>query len=215
MKKTPLILSIIALILALAAVVLSVVNPKFEKKKTSEPADITNPDAITAQAGDIVYLQLDSLIVNYDMYNDLMTAFQTKVQGIQDDLAKRGRRLESDAKAFENQYQKGLLTRSAAEEQSNKLAQRQQNLQNDAAKKDQEIQEEQAVLNNKVYYAVKDFIEKYNEEHQFALILTTSAATNTVLNVNPGLDITADVLKGLNEEYIKNRSISEPIPVRT
>lgn len=209
MKKTPLILSIIALVLALAAVILSVVNPKFDKKKTSEPADLTNTDAITATAGDIVYLQLDSLIVNYDMYNDLMTAFQTKVQGIQDDLAKRGRRLESDAKAFESQYQKGLLTRSAAEEQSNKLAQRQQNLQNDAAKKDQEIQEEQAVLNNKVYYAVKDFIEKYNEEHQFALILTTSAATNTVLNVNPGLDITADVLKGLNEEYIKNRSISE------
>ena len=209
MKKTPLILSIIALVLALAAVILSVVNPKFDKKKTSEPADLTNTDAITATAGDIVYLQLDSLIVNYDMYNDLMTAFQTKVQGIQDDLAKRGRRLESDAKAFESQYQKGLLTRSAAEEQSNKLAQRQQNLQNDAAKKDQEIQEEQAVLNNKVYYAVKDFIEKYNEEHQFALILTTSAATNTVLNVNPGLDITADVLKGLNEEYIKNRSVSE------
>ncbi len=209
MKKTPLILSIIALVLALAAVVLSVVNPKYEKKKTSEPADLTDTDAITAVAGDIVYLQLDSLIVNYDMYNDLMTAFQTKVQGIQDDLAKRGRRLESDAKAFENQYQKGLLTRSAAEEQSNKLAQRQQNLQNDAAKKDQEIQEEQAVLNNKVYYAVKDYIEKYNEEHHFALILTTSAATNTVLNENPGLDITADVLKGLNEEYIKNRSISE------
>ena len=209
MKKTPLILSIIALVLALAAVILSVVNPKFDKKKTGEPADLTNTEAITATAGDIVYLQLDSLIVNYDMYNDLMTAFQTKVQGIQDDLAKRGRRLESDAKAFENQYQKGLLTRSAAEEQSNKLAQRQQNLQNDAAKKDQEIQEEQAVLNNKVYYAVKDFIERYNEEHQFALILTTSAATNTVLNENPGLDITADVLKGLNEEYIKNRSISE------
>lgn len=209
MKKTPLILSIIALVLALAAVILSVVNPKFDKKKTGEPADLTDTEAITATAGDIVYLQLDSLIVNYDMYNDLMTAFQTKVQGIQDDLAKRGRRLESDAKAFENQYQKGLLTRSVAEEQSNKLAQRQQNLQNDAAKKDQEIQEEQAVLNNKVYYAVKDFIERYNEEHQFALILTTSAATNTVLNENPGLDITADVLKGLNEEYIKNRSISE------
>ncbi|MBR3743605.1 MAG: OmpH family outer membrane protein [Bacteroidales bacterium] len=209
MKKTPLILSIIALVLALAAVILSVVNPKFDKKKTGEPADLTDTEAITATAGDIVYLQLDSLIVNYDMYNDLMTAFQTKVQGIQDDLAKRGRRLESDAKAFENQYQKGLLTRSAAEEQSNKLAQRQQNLQNDAAKKDQEIQEEQAVLNNKVYYAVKDFIERYNEDHQFALILTTSAATNTVLNENPGLDITADVLKGLNEEYIKNRSISE------
>ncbi|MBQ9583398.1 MAG: OmpH family outer membrane protein [Bacteroidales bacterium] len=209
MKKTPLILSIIALVLACAAVALSVVNPKFEKKKAGEPSLVTDASNITAVAGDIVYLQLDSLIMNYDMYNDLMTAFQNKVQGIQDDLAKRSRKLESDAKAFENQYQKGLLTRSAAEEQSNKLAQRQQNLQNDAAKKDQEIQEEQAVLNNQVYYAVKDFIERYNEEHQYALILTTSAGTNTVLNVNPGLDITADVLKGLNEEYIKNRNISD------
>lgn len=209
MKKTPLILSIIALVLACAAVALSVVNPKFEKKKAGEPSLVTDASNITAVAGDIVYLQLDSLIMNYDMYNDLMTAFQNKVQGIQDDLAKRSRKLESDAKAFENQYQKGLLTRSAAEEQSNKLAQRQQNLQNDAAKKDQEIQEEQAVLNNQVYYAVKDFIERYNEEHQYALILTTSAGTNTILNVNPGLDITADVLKGLNEEYIKNRNISD------
>ena len=206
MKKTPLILSVIALVVALAAAVLSVVKPDFKKKPANEPVDITDTGKITAVAGDIVYVQLDSLIANYDMYNDLMTAFQSKVQGIQDDLQKRGRRLESDAKAFENQVQKGLLTRSAAEEQQNKLMQRQQNLQNDAAKKDAEIQEEQAVLNNQVYYAVKEFIEKYNEEHQFSLILTTSGVTNTVLNVNPGLDITADVLQGLNEEYIKNRN---------
>ena len=209
MKKTPLILSIIALVVALCAVTLSVVKPDFSKKKTAEPVDITDPGKITAVAGDIVYLQLDSLISNYDMYNDLMTAYQNKVQGIQDDLAKRGRRLESDAKAFENQVQKGLLTRSAAEEQQNKLLQRQQNLQNEAAKKDAEMQEELAVLNNQVYYAVKEFIDNYNEEHQLSLILTTSGVTNTVLNVNPGLDITADVLNGLNEEYIKNRKVSE------
>ncbi|MBO4557165.1 MAG: OmpH family outer membrane protein [Bacteroidales bacterium] len=211
MKKTPLILSIIALVVALAAAVMSILKPDFSKKKTASDTevDLTDTSGITAAAGDIVYLQLDSLVVNYDMYNDLMTAFQSKAQGIQDDLAKRSRRLESDAKAFESKYQKGLMTRSAAEEESNKLAQRQQNLQNDAAKKDAELQEEQAVLNNQVYYAIKDFIEKYNEEHQYSLILTTSGATNTVLNVNRGLDITADVLKGLNEEYIKNRNNAE------
>lgn len=206
MKRTPLILSIIALVVALCAAVMAIVRPDFKKKPASEPTDITDTGKITAVAGDIVYVQLDSLIANYDMYNDKMTAFQSKVQGIQDELQKRGRRLESDAKAFENQVQKGLLTRSAAEEQQNKLMQRQQNLQNDAAKKDAEIQEEQAVLNNQVYFAVKEFIERYNAEHQYSLILTTSGVTNTVLNVNPGLDITADVLKGLNEEYIKNRN---------
>lgn len=207
MKKTPLILSIIALVLSVCAAVMTFVKPDFSKKKaTSEPVDISDAGQITAVAGDIVYVQLDSLIANYDMFNDKMAAFQTKVQGIQDDLQKRQRRLESDAKAFENQINKGLLTRSAAEEQQNKLLQRQQNLQNDAAKKEAEIQEEQAVLNNQVYYAVKEFIDKYNQEHQYALILTTSAVTNTVLNTNPGLDITADVLAGLNAEYIELRS---------
>lgn len=210
MKKTPLILSIIALVVALCAAVMSVVKPDFKKKKTAEEVtDITDTGKITAVAGDIVYVQLDSLISNYDMYNDLMTAYQSKVQGIQDDLAKRGRKLESDANAFQNQVQKGLLTRSAAEEQQNKLLQRQQNLQNEMAKKEAEIQEELAVLNNQVYYAVKEFIESYNEAHQYSLILTTSGVTNTILNVNPGLDITADVLNGLNEEYIQNRKVSE------
>ncbi len=206
MKNTPLILSIIALVVALGAAVMSIVKPDFKKGGQAESADITDTSSITAQAGDVVYVQLDSLLMNYDMYNDEMTAFQSKVQGIQEDLQKKQRRLESDAKSFENQVQKGLLTRSAAEEQQNKLLQRQQSLQNDAAQKDAEMQEEQAVLNNRVYFAVKEFIEKYNAEHQYSLILTTSGVTNTVLNVNPGLDITADVIKGLNEEYIKTRN---------
>ncbi len=206
MKNTPLILSIIALVVALCAAVMSIVKPDFKNNGATEATDITDTSNITARAGDVVYVQLDSLLMNYDMYNDEMTAFQSKVQGIQEELQKKQRRLESDAKSFENQVQKGLLTRSAAEEQQNKLMQRQQSLQNDAAQKDAEMQEEQAVLNNRVYYAVKEFIEKYNAEHQYSLILTTSGVTNTVLNENPGLDITSDVLKGLNEEYIKNRN---------
>lgn len=206
MKNTPLILSIIALLVALCAAVMSIVRPDFKKNSSAEAADITDTSNITAQAGDVVYVQIDSLLMNYDMYNDEMTAFQSKVQGIQEELQKKQRRLESDAKSFENQVQKGLLTRSAAEEQQNKLMQRQQSLQNDAAQKDAEMQEEQAVLNNRVYFAVKEFIEKYNAEHQYSLILTTSGVTNTVLNENPGLDITSDVIKGLNEEYIKNRN---------
>jgi Skp family chaperone for outer membrane proteins len=37
------------------------------------------------------------------------------------------------------------------------------------------------------------------------MILTTSVSVNTVLAADPSRDITQDVLKGLNEEYIKNR----------
>jgi outer membrane protein len=144
--------------------------------------------------------------MNYDMYNDLMSAFQTKYQASQDELQKKSRQLESDAKSFENQINKGLLTRSAAEQQQQNLLRRQENLQNEANNKQLELQEEEFVLNNQVYDAIKTFLEKYNAEHQFALILTSSSASNTVIEGNRGLDITNEVVRGLNEEYIRNRN---------
>jgi outer membrane protein len=200
MKKTPIILAILALLVSVAALLVTLVSGN---KKPVE----TEPDpGQTAVAGDIVFIKIDSLLMNYDMYNDLMSAFQTKYQASQDELQKKSRQLESDAKSFENQINKGLLTRSAAEQQQQNLLRRQENLQNEANNKQLELQEEEYVLNNQVLDAIQTFLAKYNEEHQFALILTTSGATNVVMEGNRGLDITNEVVRGLNEEYIRNRN---------
>ena len=200
MKKTPIILSCLALLVSLATVLFTLLTR--EKK----PVETEPIDGQTAVAGDIVYIQIDSLLINYDMYNDLMSAFQSKYQASQDELQKKSRALENDAKSFENQINKGLLTRSAAEEQQQKLLKRQENLQNEANNKQLELQEEQFVLNNQVYDAIKTYLEKYNAERQYALILTTSAADNTVIEGSKILDITTEVTRGLNEEYIRNRN---------
>ncbi|MBR4772460.1 MAG: OmpH family outer membrane protein [Bacteroidales bacterium] len=200
MKKTPIILACAALLVSVAALLVTLLSGN---KKPVETEPVAGE---TAVAGDIVYIQIDSLLINYDMYNDLMSAFQSKYQASQDELQKKSRQLESDAKAFENQINKGLLTRSAAEEQQQRLLRRQENLQNEANNKQLELEEEQFVLNNQVYDAIKTFLENYNAEHQYALILTTSTATNTVIEGNRGLDITNDVIRGLNEEYIRNRN---------
>ena len=200
MKKTPIILSCLALLVSLATVLFTLLTR--EKK----PVETEPTDGLTAVAGDIVYIQIDSLLMNYDMYNDLMSAFQSKYQASQDELQKKSRALENDAKSFENQINKGLLTRSAAEEQQQKLLKRQENLQNEANNKQLELQEEQFVLNNQVYDAIKTYLEKYNAERQYALILTTSAADNTVIEGSKILDITTEVTRGLNEEYIRNRN---------
>lgn len=200
MKKTPIILATLALLASIAALVVTLL-PGTKKPVETEPVP-----GQTAVAGDIVYIQIDSLLMNYDMYNDLMSAFQSKYQASQEELQKKSRQLENDAKSFENQINKGLLTRSAAEEQQQKLLRRQENLQNEANNKQLELEEEQYVLNNQVYDAIKTFLEKYNEEHEFALILTSSAATNVVIEGNKGLDITNEVVRGLNEEYIRNRN---------
>ncbi|MBO4764864.1 MAG: OmpH family outer membrane protein [Bacteroidales bacterium] len=200
MKKTPIILACAALLVSIAALLVTLLSGN-KKPVETEPVP-----GQTAVAGDIVYIQIDSLLINYDMYNDLMSAFQSKYQASQEELQKKSRALENDAKAFENQINKGLLTRSAAEEQQQRLLRRQENLQNEANNKQLELEEEQYVLNNQVYDAIKTYLEKYNQEHEFALILTSSAATNVVMEGNKGLDITNEVVRGLNEEYIRNRN---------
>ncbi|MCF0178409.1 MAG: OmpH family outer membrane protein, partial [Bacteroidales bacterium] len=158
-----------------------------------------------APSGEIVYIQLDSLVINYDMYNDLMSAFQSKAQSAQEDLEKKGRKLESDGKAFENQINKGLLTRSAAEQQQANLLQRQEELQNEAAQKQAELQEEEYVLNNRVMDAIQTYIKEYNRTHNYSMILTSSASS-VVIDADPSLDITKEIIEGLNAEYVKNRN---------
>ncbi len=154
-----------------------------------------------AAQGGIVYIQLDSLVNQYDMYNDLKSELESKVQAVQEDLNKKGRSFESAVKDFQAKIDKGLLTRSQAEEQQQKLVEREQNLQGLSQQKQMELAEEEAVMMRRVMDAIQTYITKYNEDKGYALILSVP-----VLAGDPSLNITQDILAGLNEEYIKSKN---------
>ena len=168
-----------------------------DQKKT----DNTVSEGVSAapQAGSIVYIQLDSVVAKYDMYNDLKSNLEEKVQKIQNDLQQKARAFDRDVKDFQNKIQKGLLTQSEAEEKNRVLGNRQADLQNLSAQKESEIAEENAVMMNKVMDAVETFVKKYNDEKKYSMILTG------VFLGDPNLDITNDIIEGLNEEYVKNK----------
>ena len=154
-----------------------------------------------APQGSIVYVQLDSLVNQYDMYNDLKSELESKVQAVQEDLTKKGRSFESAVKDFQTKIDKGLLTRSQAEEQQQRLLEREQNLQSLSQQKQMELAEEEAVMMRKVMDAIQTYITKYNQDKGYALILSVP-----VLAGEPSLNITQDSLTGLNEEYIKSKN---------
>jgi outer membrane protein len=190
-------------ILSVAVIVLFILHFT-SKSATQEPGSVT--EGATASAGDIVYVQIDSLVSQYDMFNDLKSELESKAQTIQNDLTKRSRTFENDVKDFQQKVQKGLITRSQAETQQQQLALREQELQNYANQKQAEMQEEEQVLYRRVFDAVNSYLVKMNEEKGFALIISTNSATNTILLGDKGLDITGMVVAGLNDEYIKNKA---------
>ncbi|MBE6242550.1 MAG: OmpH family outer membrane protein [Bacteroidales bacterium] len=200
MKNTSLILSIISLI---AVVTFGIITLTKDGKKAEQPAE--GSTAAAAEAGAIVYVDLDRILTEYDMANDLRSVVETKVQNIQAEVTRRGQKLEKEVASYQEKIQKGLMTRSVAEVQGQKLQQQEIDFNNYAAQKQQEINEEQVVMMNQLGDAIQTFITKYNEEKQYAMILTNSGGA-PVIAADAALDITEDVLAGLNEEYIKTKN---------
>ena len=200
MKNTSLILSVVSLVAVVVFGVLSLTG------KNTANAEVANGETTEIAAkGDIVYIDLDRILMDYDMANDLRSVVETKIQNIQAEVNRRGQKLENEVKSFQEKLDKGLMTRSVAEVQSQKLQQQELDFNNYAAQKQQEIQEEQVVMMNQLGDAIQTYITKYNEEKQYAMILTNSGGA-PVITAAASLDITDDVLAGLNEEYIKTKN---------
>ena len=165
----------------------------------------------TAVAGSIVFFNMDKVLEGYDMANDLNSVFETKASGIQAEIDRRGKKLEKDANDFQNKVDKGLLTTSVAQAQYQKLQQQQQEYQEYAVRKQQEMAEEQQVMMNQIANAIAEFVTEYNETHKYALILTTQGdiLPMPVVCGDARLDITEDLLAGLNAAYIKTKEATK------
>lgn len=202
MKKTTLILSAIAL---LGMVALSGCN---SSPKNAVADNKTESETTAAAKGSIVYFNLDRVLNEYDMANDLRSVAQTKAEGINAEVNRRGTKLQKDLEAFQDKINKGLLTRSVAETQSQNLAKRDQDFKNYAAQKQQEINEELNVMQNQIADAIKAFVDKYNAEKQFALIIACQGELLPlpVVAADPSLDVTDDILTRLNDEYVKTKA---------
>ena len=200
MKNTSLILSVISLVAVVVFGVLSLTG-----KDTVKSVEAEGEATEVAAKGDIVYIDLDLILMEYDMANDLRSVVETKVQNIQAEITRKGKKLESDVKSFQEKLDKGLMTRSVAEAQSQKLQQQELEFNNYAAQKQQEINEEQVVMMNQLGDAIQTYLTKYQEEKEYAMILTNSGGA-PVVAADASLDITDAVLAGLNEEYIKSKN---------
>lgn len=210
MKKTSHILGAIAIS---AVVTLGATSCKQNNSENAVETTAETTENI-APKGAIVYVDITRIMAEYDMANDLRSVVETKVQSIQEEITRRENNLASAVNKYQEKVQKGLMTRSTAEHEAQKIQQQEIDFQNYANQKNNEINEELLVMNNQINDAIVTFIAKYNEEKKYAMILISQGDAaddgvvtlgTPVLTADPTLDITNDVLAGLNEEYISSK----------
>lgn len=203
MKQTPLILSIIALV-AVAAMGIAQLT---SDGKGGKSKSANEENAETLSAGSIVWFDLDRVTNEYDMANDLRSVVETKVQGISDEINRRGNKLQSDLNKFQSDLDKGLLIRSVAEQKSQKLQQQQNSFNTYAAQKQQEIAEEQQVMLNQIADAINTFIQQFTKDNGYTMVIANQGGILAlpVAAGDPELDVTDAVIAGLNAEYVKTK----------
>lgn len=150
------------------------------------------------------WVNVDTLINNYDMYFDMQKELEESGRKSEAELTTKSRDFEREATDFQNKVQKGLVTRSQAEQLQQGLAQKEQELYRLRDELRAKIAEEQQVKLRIIQQSITDFLVEYNKNKGYHVILSSTFG-GPLLYGHPSLDITQDVLKGLNEKYSSTR----------
>jgi outer membrane protein len=197
MKKLSGILSIVAVVAVAALYVVVFVG----KSKSTMFGGVAS-EGSSAAVGGVVYVNLDSLVRGYDMYFDLQKEFEATAKKKDGDFTARSRKFENDARDFQEKVGKGLVTRSQAQQMQEGLERRQQELIELRQQLQTELAEEEAVMLRRIQDNIQKYVLEYNKEKGYSLILSNSNG-NVLLYGDPGLNVTAEVLAGLNSKYVK------------
>ncbi len=150
------------------------------------------------------WVNIDTLINNYDMYFDMQKELEESGRKSEAELTTKSRDFEREATDFQNKVQKGLVTRSQAEQLQQGLAQKEQELYRFRDELRAKIAEEQQVKLRLIQQSITDYLIEYNKAKGFHVILSSTFG-GPLLYGHPSLDITQEVLKGLNDKYSSTR----------
>lgn len=152
----------------------------------------------------IAYVNMDTLYAHYDEYLDLKAQIADKQKKMENELNSKKSQYERKVMDYQDKVQKGLLLTSERQRIEQQLYADQQNLLRLGESMQNELAEETRVLNNRLGNNIVEFLKEYNKDGKYVYIMSHVFGGN-LLYVNDSLDITADVIKGLNEKYRKSR----------
>ena len=177
-------------------------------KKGDNPADKVKggsglPKAEAAAKGsEIAFVEVDSLATAYQFCIDGQKELEAKHNNFRQQLAAKERALQTAAEQFQKKYQSGGFTNEA---DFNKAQGALQNQQLQLQKFQEQLETQMAEATNAYQQTLRDslnnFLKEYNKDRRYKMILSKSG--DNMLYADKSLDITDEVINGLNKRYKK------------
>lgn len=189
-------------VLAIAIIILYILHFSSSKGSSSpskkEIATLINDSSITLP---IAYVNIDSLLINYNFAKDLNEALMRKEENSRASLNQKERQFNNAAQEFQRKLQNNaFLSQERAEQEQQRIMKMQQEYQDLAERLAHEFAVEQEKLNIEMEDTIKVQLQNYNKSHEYQLILSNRGTSNILLG-NIKYDITKDVTEFLNKRY--------------
>ncbi|MEQ8361719.1 MAG: OmpH family outer membrane protein [Cyclobacteriaceae bacterium] len=167
----------------------------------SSGSSTTSPEAnATAVQGDlrIAYINSDSVLTHYEYYKVNRDKLEAKGKKLDADLNNRAQGLQREITSYQNTA--GSLTRGQAMALEEDLTKKQQNLRVYQERLAQELAIEENKFNKELYDRITAYLKEYGTQNGIHAVLKFDL-TSDLLYAGDAIDITKDVIVGLNKSY--------------
>jgi outer membrane protein len=146
----------------------------------------------------IAFINADTVLKHYEYLKVNTSKMDEKRQKMRADYTNRASGLQSEIAVYQRTVNTMTLGQARAVEED--LQKKQQNLQMYEQTLMQQFSEEEGKLNRDLYERITKYLKKYSEEKGLQVVLKFDP-TSDVLYGGQALDISQDVIAGLNQEY--------------
>ncbi|MBX2966681.1 MAG: OmpH family outer membrane protein [Cyclobacteriaceae bacterium] len=151
----------------------------------------------------VAYINSDSVMEKYDYLKARVEVLEAKRNKIEQDFRNRAESLEKEIQAYQRNVNNMTVGQVRAVEED--LGKKQQNLQLFEQSATQELMNDQSKLNKELYDRITAFLSKYGKEKGLHIVLKWDTTSDVLYGVE-ALDITPDVVSGLNAEYAAEKN---------
>lgn len=143
----------------------------------------------------VVYINSDSVLVNYDFFKEMQSQLQEKGQKLEKEYQNRAEGLQREVNDFQRTVNSLTIGQAKALEED--LLKKQQNLRLYQENLSQQLLKEEAKLNKELYDKITGYLKVYSADKGIDLVVKYNQGSD-VLYANEGMDITNEVVAGLN-----------------
>ena len=168
-------------------------------KATNTTSDNSTPAGSVSDLK-IAYVEIDSLLNNYNLCKDLNEAMIKKQENVEVTLKEKMKSLDNEMRDFERKYQNHVFTPERAQQEQNRLIKKRQDLEALHQRLMGELQQESDKNNIQLRDSINAYLKEYNKTKGYNLIINNTGFNN-LLYADPALNITQEVIDGLNKRY--------------